>query len=76
MVIGIDLGGMSAKAALLSGAKLEGKSRVVTSADVSAEKTAFALAELAVHTAEKAGKSMTCRRSASVRPVSLTAPMA
>lgn len=58
MVIGIDLGGMSAKAALLSGAKLEGKSRVVTSADVSAEKTAFALAELAVHTAEKAGKSM------------------
>ena len=58
MVIGIDLGGMSAKAALLSGAKLEGNSRVVTSADVSAEKTAFALAELAVHTAEKAGKSM------------------
>lgn len=58
MVIGIDLGGMSAKAALLSGAKLEGKSRVVTSADVPAEKTAFALAELAVHTAEKAGKSM------------------
>lgn len=58
MVIGIDLGGMSAKAALLSGAKLEGKSRVVTSADVSAEKTAFALAELAVQTAEKAGKSM------------------
>ena len=58
MIIGIDLGGMSAKAALLSGAKLEGKSRVVTSADVSAEKTAFALAELAVHTAEKAGKSM------------------
>lgn len=58
MVIGIDLGGMSAKAALLSGAKLEGKSRVVTSADVSAEKTAFALTELAVQTAEKAGKSM------------------
>lgn len=58
MIIGIDLGGMSAKAALLSGAKLEGKSRVVTSADVSAEKTAFALAELAVQTAEKAGKSM------------------
>ncbi len=58
MVIGIDLGGMSAKAALLSGAKLEGKSRVVTSADVPAEKTAFALAELAVQTAEKAGKSM------------------
>ena len=58
MIIGIDLGGMSAKAALLSGAKLEGKSRVVTSADVSAEKTTFALAELAVQTAEKAGKSM------------------
>ena len=58
MVIGIDLGGMSAKAALLSGTKLEGKSRVVTSADAPAEKTALALAELAVQTAEKAGKSM------------------
>lgn len=58
MVIGIDLGGMSAKAALLAGTKLEGKSRVVTSAEDPAEKTAVALAELAVQTAEKAGKSM------------------
>lgn len=58
MVIGIDLGGMSAKAALLSGTKLEGKSRVVTSAEASAEETAAALARLAVQTAEKAGKSM------------------
>ncbi len=58
MVIGIDLGGMSAKAALLAGSKLEGKSRVVTSAEASAEQTALALAGLAVQTAEKAGKSM------------------
>ncbi len=58
MVIGIDLGGMSAKAALLSGTKLEGKSRVETSAAVSAEQTALALSQLAVQTAEKAGKSM------------------
>ena len=58
MVIGIDLGGMSAKAALLSGNKLEGKSRVVTSAQNTPEQTALALAELAVQTAEKAGKSM------------------
>ena len=58
MVIGIDLGGMSAKAALLSGAKLEGKSRVETSAQNSAEQTALSLAELAVQTAEKAGRSM------------------
>ena len=49
---------MSAKAALLAGTKLEGKSRVVTSAEDPAEKTAVALAELAVQTAEKAGKSM------------------
>ena len=44
MVIGIDLGGMAAKAALLAGTKLEGKSRVVTSAEDPAEKTAVALA--------------------------------
>lgn len=58
MVIGIDLGGMSAKAALLNGDRLEGKSRVVTSADNTAEQTAIALARLAAETAEKAGKSM------------------
>ncbi len=58
MIIGIDLGGMSAKGALLSGKKLEGKSRVVTSAAASAEQTAIALARLAAETAEKAGKSM------------------
>ena len=58
MVIGIDLGGMSAKAAILSGSKLEGKSRVETSAQAPAEQTALALAELALKTAEKAGKSM------------------
>ena len=58
MVIGIDLGGMSAKAALLNGTRLEGKSRVVTSAQNTPEQTAMALAQLAVETAEKAGKSM------------------
>ncbi len=58
MVIGIDLGGMSAKAARLNGGKLEGKSRVATSAKATAEETAATLAELAVQTAEKAGGSM------------------
>ena len=58
MVIGIDLGGMSAKAALLNGERLEGKSRVVTSAENTAEETAIALAHLAMETAEKAGKRM------------------
>lgn len=58
MIIGIDLGGMSAKAALLAGEKLEGKSRVETSAANTAEQTALALAHLAMETAEKAGKSM------------------
>lgn len=58
MIIGIDLGGMSAKAALLAGEKLEGKSRVETSAVNTAEQTALALAHLAMETAEKAGKSM------------------
>lgn len=58
MVIGIDLGGMSAKAALLNGERLEGKSRVGTSAENTAEETAIALAHLAMETAEKAGKRM------------------
>ena len=58
MIIGIDLGGMSAKAALLNGERLEGKSRVVTSAENTAEETAIALAHLAMETAEKAGKRM------------------
>ena len=58
MVIGIDLGGMSAKAALLAGERLEGRSKVVTSAASTAEQTALSLAHLAIETAEKAGKSM------------------
>ena len=58
MSIGIERGGMSAKAALLAGEKLEGKSRVETSAANTAEQTALALAHLAMETAEKAGKSM------------------
>ena len=58
MVIGIDLGGMSAKAALLSGGRLAGKSRTETSAAVSAEQTALSLARLALETAEKAGRRM------------------
>lgn len=58
MVIGIDLGGMSAKAALLVGDQLKGKSRVETSASNTAEQTAVALAQLVLQTAEKANKSM------------------
>ena len=58
MIIGIDLGGMSAKAALLAQGQLKGKSRVATSASASAEQTALSLAELALQVAEKANKSM------------------
>lgn len=58
MVIGVDLGGMSAKAALLQRAGLAGKSRVATSANDSPEQTAVALAKLCTAAAEKAGKSM------------------
>ena len=58
MMIGIDLGGMSAKAALLTGERIEGKTRVETSAADGAEQTALALARLAAAAAEKAGKSM------------------
>ncbi len=55
MVIGIDLGGMSAKAALLDGNRLIGKARVVTNSGDGAEKTAEALARLAEETAKNAG---------------------
>ena len=54
MVIGVDLGGMSAKAALLQQAGLAGKSRVATSANDSPEQTAVALAKLCTAAAEKA----------------------
>ncbi len=58
MFIGIDLGGMSAKAAVLSPeGKLIGKVRVQTSAKQSPEETAFALAQLARKAAETAGVS-------------------
>ncbi|MCI9009859.1 MAG: ROK family protein [Clostridia bacterium] len=55
MVIGVDLGGMSAKAAILQNGKLIGKSRVETSAENAATETAFALAKLCKQTAEKEG---------------------
>ncbi len=54
MVIGIDLGGMSAKAALLANGALAGKSRVETSATSSPEQTAIALVKLAMEAAAKA----------------------
>ena len=55
MVIGIDLGGMSAKAAVLSDGVLAGKSRVETNADDAPEQTAVALVKLAAEAAESAG---------------------
>ena len=55
MIIGIDLGGMSAKGAILQDGKLLGKTRVKTSADKSAEDTAVELAHLAMQVAETAG---------------------
>ena len=55
MIIGIDLGGMSAKGAVLKDGELLGKTRVKTSADRSAEETAGELAQLAMQTAENAG---------------------
>ncbi len=58
MVIGIDLGGMSAKGALLSDGKLLGKTRIGTSAERSAEETARDLARLAEETAARAGYNL------------------
>ncbi|MDE6059180.1 MAG: ROK family protein [Clostridia bacterium] len=55
MVIGVDLGGMSAKAAILQNGKLVGKSRVETSAEHAVNETAFALTNLCRQTAESAG---------------------
>ncbi len=58
MVIGIDLGGMSAKGAILQDGKLLGKSRVTTDASKPAEKTACDLAELCMATLAAAGASL------------------
>ena len=55
MIIGVDLGGMSAKAAVLNKNTLGGKSRVVTNAADSPEQTAISLAKLCAETAEKVG---------------------
>ena len=55
MVIGIDLGGMSAKAAVLSDGALKGKCSVETSAGDAPELTAKNLAELAKKAAAEAG---------------------
>ena len=58
MVIGIDLGGMSAKAALLNKGVLTGKTSVVTSKDDTPEATAQNLARLAFEAAEKEPSAM------------------
>ena len=55
MVIGIDLGGMSAKAAVLCEGTLKGKCSVETSAQDAPEVTAKNLAELAKRAAGEAG---------------------
>lgn len=55
MIIGIDLGGMSAKAACLAEGTLTERVRVETSASDGFEKTAEALAALARLAAERAG---------------------
>lgn len=57
MIVGIDLGGMSAKGACLADGKLFGKTRVATSAADSPEKTAEALADLSFRVAQNAGIS-------------------
>ncbi len=57
MIVGIDLGGMSAKAALFSQGKLSEKCSVATSAKNSPEETALALAQLSRKAAETAGCS-------------------
>lgn len=56
MIIGIDLGGMSAKAAVLKDGVISEKARVATSAADTPEQTARALAELCRQVAEKAGE--------------------
>ena len=58
MVIGIDLGGMSAKAAVLVGSELKGKSKVETSETDTPEVTAEKLANLALTAAKEAGISI------------------
>ncbi len=55
MIIGVDLGGMSAKAACLDGASLAGKTRMATSAAAGAEGTARVIAELCRASAQTAG---------------------
>ena len=55
MIIGIDLGGMSAKAACVYGEKLLGKTAVETSSGNSVEETVCALARLCEKTAGNAG---------------------
>ncbi len=55
MIVGIDLGGMSAKAACLDGATLTERARMETSASNSPEETAFALTRLSMRAAELAG---------------------
>ncbi len=56
MIIGLDLGGMSAKAACFSDGKLYGKSSVETSAENTPETTALSLVKLCITATEKADK--------------------
>ena len=55
MIIGIDLGGMSAKAACLFGTELRGKARVATAAGDPVEQTIRSLATLCMEAATSAG---------------------
>ncbi len=55
MIIGVDVGGMSAKAAILTENGLVGASRVATSAQDTFEQTAQNIAQLCRDTAKKAG---------------------
>ncbi len=57
MIIGVDLGGMSAKAACFSEGKLYGKSNVETCAENTPEETVLSLVKLCMTAAEKANKN-------------------
>ncbi len=58
MIIGIDLGGMSVKAACFQGGTLTGKVRAETNAADAPEKTAHSIAELCVAAARAAGHEL------------------
>lgn len=55
MIVGIDLGGMSAKAAVIKDGEAVGKTKVETSASFTPEQTALSLVRIAMESAEKSG---------------------